>query len=510
MAATDGVRCRHAWALLCCAIGVTALRGGVSAQEPLERGPWPRLLVVRVTTETVGSEAPVPETYSLWINGDTARAVPADGELRWALPLVGPMQLQLRDLGPCDAEQNPRTHVRPEDLIADTVIFRVTCVGDVEPPPRPRSDLVTEGGGTRAGPAVANLSTRGPLIVPRHSTVTLSTTGSAGGTPVLSPSGGAVGDGAFTVVVDSAMTYVLTVTGPDGSAADSVTIDVFDPPEERPRARLRATPPSVWRRGAPVRLTMETEHADSAVLSAVSLRGDEVGEGDVKRFRFTEHSARADTLTYTVERNTELRFTAFGNGTETDAVTVHVPAPKDTVVVREAVAPPPVGRRWWWGPGLGGVVLLAGSSSFGVPFLSVAAGPSENWYGKLQMGLRPSGAPSTDPVSPDDPRPEYQDRRVKLVSFSVLAFPTADWWGLSLAYAGAWETVSGLDYYTRRAHGPSFGVRGRWPRAAERPRRFHVLFGVDLLYSNVSRYDETVSEWRFGVAPSMALTFAFD
>jgi len=509
--------------LICCVLtGVSGPRSALHGQA--EPGPWPRLLVVRVATVMTDPEAPVPDGYSVWVNGDTARAVAANGELRWALPAFDALEVELRDIGACEeSEGNPRRLVGDVDRVADTVDFRLTCGGAAPRPPPPPEVGSTDSAGTSTEPAtgtsdprppepvpIAILHPRGRLTVARGSAVTFSSAGSSGGEPLLSPPGSPLVNDT-SIHVHSPTTYVLTVTGAGGSQADSVMIDVFDPPDRRPRARLTATPSSVWHEGEAVTLLLEAEYADFAVLREVSLRGGEVVERVVQVFQYEEDSPPPETLSYTVDRHTELRFTAFGTGESmSDAVTLHVSGPPDTVLVPEPTASSSDDGRWWWGPGLGGVLLVAGSSSFGVPFLSVAGGPSRHWYAKLQLGLRPSGAPGEDPVFPGEPRPEYQDRRVKLVSLNVLAFPTADWWGLSLAYSGAWETVSGLDYYVRRAHGPSGGVRARWPRNDEGSRGFHLLFGADVMYSNVSRYDETVSEWKFGVAPSLSLTFAFD
>jgi hypothetical protein len=494
--------------------GLTSLSGvGSPLSAQVERGPWPRLLVVSVTTE-VAEEGAVPRGYSAWINGGLTRPVPANGELRWGLSLVGELELELRDLGDCVAAENPRTLDRREDTIADTVSFRVTCpraggnggTGNVTAPG-------TEASEPRVLAPVAVLSHSGPSTVPPGTSVTFFTTGSIGDRRVLSPPGQEIVGDAISVEVDATTTYVLTVAGPGGSATDALVIEVLDPPEPRPTAELTATPSSVWQPGDSVTLTVSVEHVDLATLSEVSLRADGVAETVVRRFEFAEASPEPEVFTYAVDRHAELRLTATGNGeTVTDALTLHFHEPPVTTVPPEVEDPLPVESEsapqntWWWGPGVGGAVIT-GSTSFAIPFLVVSGGPSKHWYGTLQLGLRP--AVGEDSLPSSDPGVATGDRRYKIATFGVVGFPTGSWWGVSLAYAAAWETISGLDYYVRRAHGPSAGVRGRWPADDDGFKGLHVVFGADVLYTNVSRYDETVSEWTFGAAPSIVLTFPF-
>jgi hypothetical protein len=401
--------------------------------------------------------------------------------------------------------------------------------------------------------------------------VTFSSLGSSGGQRVLSPPDSPLVGDTLTVVVDRTTTYVLTVTGPGGTARDSVTVVVSEPIQPEPTARVAVTPSRVARVGESVMLTLGSEYADSALLETIEW------EGDTRRASKTRFQTGGDPLSVVlperIARRTEFRFTSFNSRGASATATTSVDVPEapeawivaslggDSVVVRSGAEgsergsltrrdlPTDVGRPaldsmqvqrgtsgayvyavsgpggtdsatvvvvdreapadpsgWWWGPGLGGAVIT-GATSFAIPFLVVSGGPSKHWYGTLQVGLRP--AVGEDSLPSSDPGVATGDRRYKIATFGVVGFPTGSWWGGSLAYAAAWETISGLDYYVRRAHGPSAGVRGRWPADDEGLDGFHVVFGADVLYTNVSHYDETVSEWKFGAAPSIVLTFPF-
>jgi len=406
----------------------------------------PRPLIVVVTTE---GAAPDPDGYTITVTGASPVDVGPNVMQRFDGLSAGTLDVGLTGVAPNCRVSGDSRHVLTKGILPDTTRLRVDCPEPQPPPPSPRTEPI---------PVDSHLSPSPPVARIRSSTVDDSTT-------LIRVSAVAAGD---DLVENWRARLVAERERPsDGTIAEQTLLDtLFAPPAELHDDRI-----------------VRPESTTRYVFTVTGPTGEATAE---------------TTVVVRTRVETDIRIRV------------------DTVMQVDTIRPEnermsSQGVDWWWGPGIGSAGVITGAASVIVPFVaSVSVGWSDNWTVTLRGGLSPADSPGTDPVSPGDPRPAFHSRTLKMVSLGVTVFPTGRWWGGALSYVGAWEMVRGLDYYTKRAYGPSVGPRGRWDFRPWDLVRLRLSGGVDLQYAHVSAYDEPVPEWKFGVTVPVALTLVLD
>lgn len=400
-----------------------------------------------IVVVTTEGAAPDPDGYTINVTGASPVDVGPNVMQRFDGLSAGTLDVGLSGVAPNCRVSGDSRHVLTKGILPDTTRLRVDCPEPQPPPPLARTEPIPVDSHPSPSPPVARI---------RSSTVDDSTT-------LIRVSAVAAGD---DLVENWQATLVAIRELPsDGDSVPHILLDtLFAPPAELHDDRI-----------------VRPESTTRYVFTVTGPAGKATAETTVIVRTRVETDIRVDTV-----------------------MRVDTIRPDNEPMTSQ-------GANWWWGPGIGSAGVITGPASVIVPFVaSVSAGWNDEWTVTLRGGLSPADSPGQDPVSPGDPRPAFHSRTLKMVSLGVTVFPTGRWWGGALSYVGAWEMVRGLDYYTKRAYGPAVGPRGRWDFRPWDLVRLRLSGGMDLQYAHVSKYDEPVSEWKFGVTVPVALTLVLD